>query len=129
MISPAELDEARDDLEAELVDVVSFAYRDGTTTDPDTLETVDNWVDRGPEVAALIVKSIQSERVVVTGEEPVVLRTYEVTVPLGTVAMIEDRVTVVSSHDPETQGATLKVKDVRHGSLSISRRILAQMEV
>lgn len=129
MLTNQELDEAREDLEAELVDEVTVRVEDGPKqTDPDTLESFQPWTVLATEVPALVVRSSQAERVVAVGDEPVTLYTHKVTVPIGTPAAGGIQILVTASHDPETQGVELRVKEVGHGSLSISRRLLCQQE-
>ena len=133
MLTADELDQLADDLLGELPDEVTVRYQDGTTLDPDTLEEVPNYVNRHTELPALVAPGVQSERVVETADGHSVLAFYECTVPAvhesqSTATKVGDQVVVTLSHDGQTQGAVLTVKDVGAGSLSISRRLLCQLE-
>ena len=133
MLTADELDQLADDLLGELPDAVTVRYQDGTTLDPDTLEEVPNYVDRHIGLPALIAEAVQSEKVVETGDGHSVLAFYECTVPAvyndtATVVKVGDQVVVTTSYDGQTEDSVLTVKDVGHGSLSISRRLLCQLE-
>lgn len=134
MLSDAELDQARADLEAELLDVVSVWRRDGETTDPVTYEPIPNWtpivqptvVDDVAQPNALVVREPQHHTVAVQGDAPQATRMYSVTLPVADEVKVEDVMLIEQCHDPAAHGTTLTVKDPQYGTLSISRRVRCQ---
>jgi hypothetical protein len=127
MLTAEELQDARDDMHAELVDVVDISHVDGTTFDPVTLQQTPNVTVRATDVPALVIPDPQHTGRQVESGEPVMLRTYSVTVPVETPVKVEDRIDVTASYDAEAVGVQLVVKDVRVNSLGISRRLRCQV--
>lgn len=133
MLTADELDQLSDDLLSELPDEVTVRYESGTTLDPDTLEEVPTYTNRHTNLPALVAPAVQSEKVVETADGHSVLAFYQVTVPTvhegaSTASSIGDQVLITVSHDNRTQGAVLTVKDVGVGSLSVTRRLICQLE-
>ena len=136
MLTPQELDQLRDDLSDELIDRVTVRRKTGSTLDEDPNsptfgEEVNTYTtlvaDPGEgEANALVVIETANARVHLdVGDQPVVTALYMVTVPVTHVDFQPgDEVQVVESHDARCQGRTLYVQDPRHGSLSISRRLV-----
>ena len=127
MLDAAELAVARDDLAAELGDRVTLWSDTGTkTTDPDTLAEVPVWQAEQVDVPAVVVPERNNVRQVESGDEPVFLRTFNVTLPAATQVEVGWYVEVTSSQDVETAGKVLTVRDVTHGTVSLSRRTVCQ---
>lgn len=136
MLTDAELDDLRGDLDDELRDRITV-YRidpdNPETTDPVTYEPIPNWIpvhaDLHVDVGlpALVVREPSFLTVVDQGDAPQATRMYSVTAPVAaTDIRVEDLIVVVACHDPATVAAALTVKDPQHGSLSISRRFRCQ---
>lgn len=127
MLTAAELVQARADLEAELPDVVTVWRDTGEdTTDPDTLAEVDVWEPLAVDVAAAVVPQPRDAQQRESGDEPVFLRTFHVTLPAATPVEVGDYVEVTASEDDRSQGRILTVRDITHGSVSLSRRTVCQ---
>lgn len=127
MLPAAELAVARDDLEAELPDLVTLWSDTGTkTTDPDTLAEVPVWQAEAEDVAAGVVPQRSTVTKAESGDEPVFLRMFNVTLPAGTNVEVGWYVEVTSSLDGRTDGRVLTVRDVTHGTVSLSRRTVCQ---
>jgi hypothetical protein len=127
MIDPADLDVARQDLAAELLDRITVERWAGQTLDDTTLDLVDIYTPTATGVAALVVPDTGQPRQVDETGNPIIVRAYRVTIAdLALDVRKGDRVVVTASHDPRTVGAVLTVRDPRHGSVSISRRLICQ---
>ena len=123
MLSADELADARADLEGELPDTVDIVYIDGTTYNPVTFVEEPNVVTRASGVVASVIPDPDRTSTPNEAGEPILLRTYSVTVPHDTQVEVEDVVSVTASGDAGMVGLTLTVRDVRDNSLAISRRL------
>jgi hypothetical protein len=123
MLTADELQDARDDLHAELLDRCVIVYQDGTSYDPGTFVEVPNWEVRQQDVPCLVVPDPDRTSSPNEAGEPIIMRTYSVTVPHDTVVQPEDVVVPVSTFDGQLDGLQLTVRDVRTNSLAISRRV------
>ena len=127
MLDAAELALARDDLEAELPDTVTlWSDTKTTTTDPDTLVEVPVWNAEAVDVPSSVVPERNNVRQVESGDQPVFLRTFSVTLPADTDVEVGWYVEVTSSQDGRTDGRVMTVRDVTHGTVSLSRRTVCQ---
>lgn len=127
-LSDAEINAARTDLEAELRDTVHVWRHTGTSTlDQDTLSEVPVFAAVAENVQALVVARQQSDaRPNVQGDATLFTRQYLVTLPVDVEPEVGDLVEVIACADTRTEGSVLTVRDVRGGSLSISRRLQCQ---
>lgn len=127
MLDDALLADLRADLAAELHDTVALWSDTGTVVQDDDppFATVPVWSLEG-EVAATINPERKGSTRADEGGSPTFLRTFHVTVPYDTDAEVGWFVQVVLSRDARTQGRVLTVRDVQHGSTSISRRLVCQ---
>ena len=123
MLSVDELADARADLEAELTDTITIRWQDGTTYNPDTFVEEPNLVVRAVGVDALVIPDPDRTSTPNEAGEPIILRTYTVTVPHDTVVAVEDELLVTGSLDAGQVGKVLTVRDVRTNTLAISRRL------
>ena len=127
MLDDALLADLRADLAAELYDTVALWSDTGTVVQDDEppFGTVDVWKLEG-EYGATINPERNASRRADEGGSPTFLRTFHVTVPYDVEAEVGWFVEVVVSRDPRTQGRVLTVRDVQHGTQSISRRLVCQ---
>lgn len=127
-LTSAEIASARADLESELTDVVNVWRDTGTSTlDQDTLSEVPVFAAVAENVQALVVARQQSDaRPNVQGDATLFTRQYLVTLPVDVEPEVGDLVEVIACADTRTEGSVLTVRDVRGGSLSISRRLQCQ---
>lgn len=126
-LTPEEIAAGRADVEAELTDTVNVWRDTGTFTfDEDTLVQVPVFDAVGENVAALIVSQRTDARGNVQGDETLFTRQYVVTVPVDVEPQVGDIVEVIGCEDQRTLGTFLTVRDVRGGSLSLSRRLQCQ---
>lgn len=123
MLSATELADLRDDLEAELDDQVTVRWQDGTTYNPATFREEPNLVDRAVAVPAHVAPDPDRTSSPNEAGEPIITRTYSVTVPYATTVKVEDEVVVTGSKDVQLVGTVLVVRDVRVNSLAVSRRL------
>ena len=100
----------------------------GTSTlDQDTLSEVPVFAAVAENVQALVVARQQSDaRPNVQGDATLFTRQYLVTLPVDVEPEVGDLVEVIACADSRTEGSVLTVRDVRGGSLSISRRLQCQ---
>lgn len=127
-LTDAEIAEARADLEAELRDTVHVWRDTGTSTlDEDTLVRVPVWTPIAENTPALInTRAAGISTPNLQGESTQFTREYIVTLPESINPEVGDYIEVISCADSRTEGAVFTVRDVRGGSLSISRRLLCQ---
>ena len=123
MLTATELDDLRTDLDGELSDQVTIRWQDGTTYNPATFREEPNLVDRAVAVPAHVVPDPDRTSSPNEAGEPIITRTYSVTVPYATTVEVEDEVVVTRSEDAQLVGLVLTVRDVRVNSLAISRRL------
>lgn len=123
MLTTTELDDLRTDLDRELSDQVTIRWQDGTTYNPATFVEEPNLTVRATGVAAHVVPDSTRTSTPDEAGEPIILRTYTVTVPYATTVEVEDEVVVTASDDAQLVGLVLTVRDVRANSLAISRRL------
>jgi len=123
MLTSTELADLRADLEEELADRITVRYQDGTTYNEVTYVVEPNLVDRATDVPAHVVPDSTRTSTPDEAGEPIIMRTYSVTVPYATVVKVEDEVLVTTSADTQQVGLLLTVKDVRTNTLAMSRRL------
>lgn len=126
-LTSSEILAARADLEAELTDVVNVWRDTGQSTlDNDTLVQVPVLAAVAENVQALVARQQSDARPNVQGDATLFTRQYLVTLPVDVEPEVGDLVEVIACADPRTEGSVLTVRDVRGGSLSISRRLQCQ---
>jgi hypothetical protein len=127
-LTPGEIAVARADVEAELTDTVNVWRDTGTFTfDDDTLVQLPVFDAVAENVAALIVAQLRTAAAqVVQGDETQFTRLYTITVPVDVEPQVGDIVEVIACEDQRTLGTFLTIRDVRGGSLSLSRRLQCQ---
>ena len=126
-LTSSEILAARADLEAELTDVVNVWRDTGQSTlDNDTLVQVPVLAAVAENVQALVARQQSDARPNVQGDATLFTRQYVVTLPVDVEPEVGDLVEVIACADPRTEGSVLTVRDVRGGSLSISRRLQCQ---
>lgn len=118
---------ARADMEAEMLDTVNVWRPTGAFTFDDvTLVQVPVWDAVAENVPAIVVAQSLNSAPNVQGDETQFTRQYVITLPVDVEPEVGDLVEVIACADPRTEGTVLTVRDVRGGSLSISRRLQCQ---
>ena len=123
MLSEQEAKDLRADREADLPDRVTIRYQDGTTYNPATYVEEPNLVVRATDVRAELNPDPDRTSRPNEAGEPIIMRTYSVTVPYATSVEVEDEVVVTRSLDSAKVGEVLTVRDVRTNTYAMSRRL------
>ena len=127
MLTSEEIAAAREDMAAELLDTVTvWADTGATILDEVTFEELPVWAKVYNQIPALVVIEVPRDRPHTEAGEPIIVRVYVVTLTVDRLVESGHIIVVDASHDDATQAAVMTVRGQRHGSLSISRKVVAQ---